>query len=64
MKKFKVAVTMNAVVTEYYEVEAESAMSALDKANKGNVGAFIDSHTEVERGKEILKIVKDENDNQ
>jgi len=64
MKKFKVAVTMKAVVTEYYEVEADSDMSALDRANKGNVGKFIDSHTEVERGKEILKIVEDENDNQ
>ena len=61
MKKFKVAVVMKAVVTEYYEVEANSAMSALDKANKGNVGKFIDSYTEVEQGKEILKIVEDEN---
>ena len=61
MKKFKVAVVMKAVVTEYYEVEANSAMSALDKANKGNVGKFIDSYTEVEHGKEILKIVEDEN---
>jgi hypothetical protein len=58
MKKFKVAVVMKAVVTEYYEVEANSAMSALDKANKGNVGKFIDSSTEVEHGKEILKIVR------
>jgi len=61
MKKFKVAVEMKAVVTEYYEVEANCAMSALDKAAKGNVGKFIDSYTEVEHGKEILKIVKDEN---
>lgn len=61
MKKFKVAVTMKAVVTEYYEVEANSAMSALNKAVKGNVGKFIDSHTEVEHGKEILTIVEDEN---
>ena len=61
MKKFIVAVTMEATVTEYYEVEANSAMSALDKANKGNVGKFIDSYTEVEQGKEILKIVEDEN---
>lgn len=59
MKKFIVAVTMEATVTEYYEVEANSAMSALDKANKGNVGKFIDSYTEVEHGKEVLKIVED-----
>lgn len=60
MKKFKVAVVMKAVVTEYYEVEAVNEFEALNKAARGSVGEFIDSHVECERGKEIIQIVKDE----
>lgn len=61
MKQFKVAVTMNAVVTEYYVVEAENEFEALNKASRGSVDEFIDSHVECEQGKEIIKIVDDEN---
>lgn len=59
-KKFKVAIVSKAIHRDYYEVTASSKEEALKKANRGEVGNFIDSYTEATEDCVDIEIIGDD----
>jgi hypothetical protein len=58
-KTFRVGIISKAVHIDYYEVTANSAEEALQKAKKGNVGQHLDSYTDIIEDGVDFEIVTD-----
>lgn len=56
-KKFKVVIVSKAIHKDYYEVTASSKEEALQKAEIGNVGKHIDSHTDIDEYSSDIEVL-------